>query len=80
MDFNKKSTQRPIKCYSGKTDFISFNPRKQKNHPIKSNGSFGKKRYTLTHAFMELSVSHNIDQTATTSKACIPCFLVIMIN
>ena len=48
----------------------------QKNKQTKQN----RTSYPLTYAFMEDTIKHNIAQMTSTSKAYIPCLLVIIIK
>ena len=59
-------------------------PRKKKRKSRQTNTKKQTKRnrasYLLPHAFMEDTIRHNIAQMTSTSKAYIPCLLVIIIK
>ena len=61
-------------------------PRKKKrkadNKQVRKNKQAKRNRtsYPLPHAFMEDTIRHDIAQMTSTSKAYIPCVLVIIIK
>ena len=68
-------------CYSDKTDSISFILRKTEvwPHTKKTTTTTTAASYPLPHAFMEDTIRLNIAQMTSTSKAYVPCLLLIII-